>query len=643
LKFSKGDETYSKNIELINEQITIWEKLGLDLNSDIQSFNQVFYQLFQLNHIHKNPYNFGSFQIEYEEGVIDPSLFRCPEVAGNSHIKIYHFDAAYLSGEVILHAGVSGSVPVSAPTVSAAGAAGAAGATGAAGAAGAAGVPVPVPAAHAAGAAGAVPVVMAVAVDELPSPAPALAEMLYGGASVSNRENIKGGASLSQITCSVEKYHIKSCNPKNEIVRKVSSAADDHRIELIPTKKSAARRALIAAATVGAAGAVAAPAVAAAAPAIAAAAAAAAIANPLVTGGLVAATPVVAAAAPSLSAAMPTLPDAVSPIASAARTAAQVFDNQSFADEEIHSVFSDSDGKFFRYECLKNVKREGIPESVESGCSGLVFRKCIFSEDYSKWLNDLHNSVKFSYVDQKIDNLNVGDDNKEKLKTFKKKFASGYISDAINSRRSVPDKLQRSMGKIQGSLQVGGSGSSARSQQEQIGSSEVGRADSDYHATATDLRPQDPRRNDYIGDSADNLDQAGMSFYGPLDVPDISRLSDGPELPDASDIERRCLQIKMYLESIRHNVGFIINPPRPGPNHREHLLSGGKQFAYDVPLANYHVLKLQPTKEEFGAELAKWKLYKDENLLFSEYDKVKPVLGGKRRSSEKYSVKFKEL
>ena len=326
-----------------------------------------------------------------------------------------------------------------------------------------------------------------------------------------------------------------------------------------------------------------------------------------------------------------------------ARTAAGVFDNQSFADEEIHSVFSDSEGKFFRYECLKNVKREGIPESVESGCSGLVFRKCIFSGDYSKWLNDLHNSVKFSYVDQKIDNLNVGDDNKEKLKTFKKKFASGYISDAINSRRSVPDKLQRSMGKIQGSLQVGGSGSSARSQQEQIGSSEVGRADSDYHATVTDLRPQDPRGNDYIGDSAENLDQAGMSFYGPLDVPAISPLSDGPELPDASDIERRCLQIKMYLESIRHNVGFIINPPRPGPNHREHLLSGGKQFAYDVPLANYHVLKLQPTKEEFTAELAKWKLYKDENLLFSEYDKVKPVLGGKRRSSEKYSVKFKEL
>ena len=99
VKFKKGDETYSNNINLINEQITIWENLGLDLNSDIESFNRVFEQMFQLNHVHKNPFNFGSFKMEKlgSDDDLDPVVFKCSGCDGP--VRIYHFDKDYTSAE----------------------------------------------------------------------------------------------------------------------------------------------------------------------------------------------------------------------------------------------------------------------------------------------------------------------------------------------------------------------------------------------------------------------------------------------------------------------------------------------------------------------------------------------------------------
>jgi len=106
LKF-KGDTdpVYLQNIELIREQTRLWEKNGNELEGFIDEFNKTFQQLFELNHIHTNPYDFNSFTVSDNDTTSvakDMSIFQCPkcfvpESSESGYLKIHHFDIKYNS------------------------------------------------------------------------------------------------------------------------------------------------------------------------------------------------------------------------------------------------------------------------------------------------------------------------------------------------------------------------------------------------------------------------------------------------------------------------------------------------------------------------------------------------------------------
>ena len=55
-----SDPVYMENMKLITEQERLWSTELSELKINVDEFNHVLKQMFQLNHIHVNPYNFGS-------------------------------------------------------------------------------------------------------------------------------------------------------------------------------------------------------------------------------------------------------------------------------------------------------------------------------------------------------------------------------------------------------------------------------------------------------------------------------------------------------------------------------------------------------------------------------------------------------